>query len=94
MSENSILSTPIGNQRYYFTSFRVLRAADLVVAEDTRHTRKLLSHFDIHKPLLSCHEHNKARQVDEILERVASGQTIAVVNVQVCQASLIGKSAG
>jgi len=73
--------TPIGNLGdITLRVLEVLRAADLVVAEDTRHTRKLLSHFDIHKPLLSCHEHNEAERVDEILERVASGQTIAVVS--------------
>lgn len=57
-----------------------LREADLIVAEDTRHTRKLLHHYDIHKPLLSCHEHNEAARTEEILQRVADGEIVAVVS--------------
>ncbi len=52
----------------------------MIVAEDTRHTRKLLTHFDIHKPLLSCHEHNEVARVEEILQRVAAGELVAVVS--------------
>lgn len=74
-------ATPIGNLGdITLRVLDVLRAADLVVAEDTRHTRKLLSHFDISKPLLSCHEHNEAERVDQILERVVAGETVAVVS--------------
>lgn len=74
-------ATPIGNLGdITLRVLEVLREADLIVAEDTRHTRKLLNHFDIHKPLMSCHEHNEAARVEEILARVAAGEQIAVVS--------------
>lgn len=74
-------ATPIGNLGdITLRVLEVLREADLIVAEDTRHTRKLLNHFEIHKPLLSCHEHNEAARVDEILQRVAGGELVAVVS--------------
>lgn len=74
-------ATPIGNLGdITLRVLEVLREADLIVAEDTRHTRKLLNHFAIHKPLLSCHEHNEAARTDEILQRVAAGELVAVVS--------------
>lgn len=74
-------ATPIGNLGdITLRVLETLRAADLIVAEDTRHTRKLLNHYDIHKPLLSCHEHNEADRTEEILQRVAAGQLVAVVS--------------
>lgn len=74
-------ATPIGNLGdITLRVLEVLREADLIVAEDTRHTRKLLTHFDIHKPLLSCHEHNEVARVEEILRRVAAGELVAVVS--------------
>lgn len=74
-------ATPIGNLGdITLRVLEVLRDADLIVAEDTRHTRKLLNRFDIHKPLLSCHEHNEAARTDEILQRVAAGELVAVVS--------------
>ncbi len=74
-------ATPIGNLGdITLRVLEVLREADLIVAEDTRHTRKLLTHFDIHKPLLSCHEHNEVARVEEILQRVAAGELVAVVS--------------
>ena len=74
-------ATPIGNLGdITLRVLDVLRGADLIVAEDTRHTRKLLNHFDIHKPLLSCHEHNEATRTDAILARVAAGEQVAVVS--------------
>ncbi len=69
-------ATPIGNLGDI--TLRVLEV--LREAEDTRHTRKLLTHFDIHKPLLSCHEHNEVARVEEILQRVAAGELVAVVS--------------
>lgn len=74
-------ATPIGNLGdITLRVLEVLREADLIVAEDTRHTRKLLNHFDIHKPLLSCHEHNEAARTEEILQRVGAGELVAVVS--------------
>ena len=60
-------------------SIETLRAVDLIAAEDTRRTRKLLSYYDIHKPLVSYHEHNARRRGGELLEKIDSGLSVAVV---------------
>lgn len=76
-----ICGTPIGNlEDITYRAVRVLQEADLIAAEDTRHTRKLLSHFSIHTPLISYHEHNKQRVGTQLIERLLSGQTIALVS--------------
>lgn len=73
--------TPIGNlEDMTFRSVRMLKEAAVVAAEDTRHTRKLLAHFDIHTPLVSYHEHNKALRGPELIERLLAGDNIAVVS--------------
>jgi 16S rRNA (cytidine1402-2'-O)-methyltransferase len=75
-----IVATPIGNLAdLTLRALETLRAVDLIAAEDTRHTRKLLSYYDIHKPLVSYHEHNAKQRGSELLEKIASGQSIAVV---------------
>jgi 16S rRNA (cytidine1402-2'-O)-methyltransferase len=58
---------------------RVLRESDIIAAEDTRHTKKLLNHFEINTPLLSYHEHNKKERAQEITDKLLSGQKVAVV---------------
>ena len=58
---------------------RVLREADLVACEDTRRTRALLTHFDIHKPTVSYYEHNKLTRGRELLRELAAGRSIALV---------------
>ncbi|MCM0761341.1 16S rRNA (cytidine(1402)-2'-O)-methyltransferase [Sporomusa paucivorans] len=63
-----------------FRAVRVLKEAAAVAAEDTRHTIKLLNHFDIHVPLISYHEHNKAERGPEIVRRLLQGETIALVS--------------
>jgi len=50
----------------------------LIAAEDTRHTLKLLSHFDVHTPLISYHEHNKLRRLDDVLAALAQGDVALV----------------
>lgn len=73
--------TPIGNlEDITLRALRVLREADVVAAEDTRHSRKLLTHFEIHKPLVSYHEHNKAERGPELLQRLLAGESIALVS--------------
>jgi 16S rRNA (cytidine1402-2'-O)-methyltransferase len=75
-----VCATPIGNLGD--VSPRVLdalRAAELVAAEDTRRTRKLLSHFDIHVPLTSFFAHNELQKTDEVLRLVRDGATVALV---------------
>lgn len=76
-----ICPTPIGNlgditQRVLDT----LGSADLIAAEDTRRTRKLLSHFDISRPLVSFFEHNEVRRLPELLGRLEAGEDVALVS--------------
>jgi 16S rRNA (cytidine1402-2'-O)-methyltransferase len=75
-----LCATPIGNlEDVTLRVLRVLREADLVAAEDTRRTRKLLSHYDIHTPLISLHQHNESERVPALIEEARQGKTIAVV---------------
>jgi len=60
-------------------ALRVLREANLVACEDTRRTRALLTHFDIHKPTVSYYEHNKLTRGRELLRELAAGRSIALV---------------
>lgn len=73
--------TPLGNlEDMTFRTVRVLKEADAIAAEDTRHTLKLLNYFSIHAPLISYHEHNKAEKGPEIIERLLRSETIALVS--------------
>jgi len=75
-----LCATPIGNlEDVTLRVLRILEEADTVAAEDTRRTRKLLSHYDIHTPLVSLHEHNEAGRIPALIERVREGDTVAVV---------------
>jgi len=75
-----IVSTPIGNlEDVTLRALRVLREVDLIAAEDTRRTRQLLSHYGIHKPLLSYHEHNRRMREESLLEELRGGRNIALV---------------
>lgn len=76
-----IVATPIGNlEDITLRGLRVLKEADLVAAEDTRHTRKLLSHFEISTPLLAYHQHSDAARTEALVRRMATdGQTVALV---------------
>ncbi|WP_244083275.1 16S rRNA (cytidine(1402)-2'-O)-methyltransferase [Desulforhabdus sp. TSK] len=74
------MATPIGNLGdITLRALETLRAVDVIAAEDTRHTRKLLSHYDIHKPLTSYHSHNAAQRGPELLGRLLQGQDVALV---------------
>ena len=76
-----IVSTPIGNlEDITLRALRVLREVDLVAAEDTRHTRQLLTHFDIHSKLESFHIFNEHERAASLVERVASGLNVALVS--------------
>jgi 16S rRNA (cytidine1402-2'-O)-methyltransferase len=76
-----IVSTPIGNlEDITLRALRVLREADLICAEDTRVTRKLLSHYDIHTPLTSYHEHSRGEKIESLAERLSAGQSLALVS--------------
>ncbi len=75
-----VVSTPIGNLAdITLRALDTLRAVDLVAAEDTRRTRKLLSYYGIHKRLVSYHEHNARQRGGELLDKIASGLSVALV---------------
>lgn len=75
-----VVATPIGNlQDLSPRALQTLREVDAIASEDTRTTLKLLSHFEIRKPLIAYFQHSGERREDEILERLARGQTIALV---------------
>lgn len=76
-----LCATPIGNlEDMTYRAVRTLSEVDLVAAEDTRHSRKLLTHFDIHTPLVSYHEHNKLSRGPELIERMLAGENIACIS--------------
>ena len=75
-----VVATPIGNlEDITLRALRVLGSVDVIAAEDTRHTRKLLTHHGISRPLLSFHAHNEQRQVPRLLALLQEGQSIALV---------------
>src|SRR5690242_9224353 len=75
-----VVSTPIGNlEDITLRALRLLRECDLIAAEDTRVTRKLLSHFDIHTTLTSYHQHSRVNRADEILGRLLNGASVCLV---------------
>lgn len=73
-----LVPTPIGNlDDMTFRAVKVLTDADLIAAEDTRHTQQLLNHFDIHTPEISFHEHNTEQRIPELIDKLKAGLTIA-----------------
>jgi 16S rRNA (cytidine1402-2'-O)-methyltransferase len=75
-----VVATPIGNlEDMTFRAIAVLRQVDVIAAEDTRHTGKLLHHFQIDTPQLSYHDHNRLSRLPEMLQRLQDGQKIALV---------------
>jgi len=76
-----LVATPIGNlEDVTLRALRVLKEADLVAAEDTRRTRRLLTHYGISSKLVSCHEHNEAERIPALLEVLRSGKSVALVS--------------
>ena len=76
-----VVGTPIGNlEDMTFRAVRVLKQVDFIACEDTRQTRKLLNHFEIDRPLVSCHEHNEQARAAEIVDALKSGSSVAVVS--------------
>lgn len=75
-----LVPTPIGNlEDMTLRAIRILKECDLILAEDTRVTSKLLQHYEIKKPVHAHHQHNEHRTVTFIAERIASGETVALV---------------
>lgn len=75
-----VVGTPIGNlEDMTFRAVQVLQQVDLIAAEDTRHTGKLLQHFQISTPQISYHDHNRQMRLPELVRRLQQGQSLAVV---------------
>ncbi|MEO1428877.1 MAG: 16S rRNA (cytidine(1402)-2'-O)-methyltransferase [Cyanobacteria bacterium J06633_8] len=75
-----IVGTPIGNlEDMTFRGVRILQSVDYIAAEDTRHTGKLLKHFQINTPQISYHEHNRNSRIPELLKQLQDGKAIALV---------------
>ena len=76
-----VVATPIGNlEDITYRAVRVLKEADLIACEDTRHTAKLLHHYGIDKPTISYHEHNEAARAEELVAKLEEGLNIAQVS--------------
>ncbi|MDZ8256923.1 16S rRNA (cytidine(1402)-2'-O)-methyltransferase [Nostoc sp. ChiQUE01b] len=76
-----IVGTPIGNlEDITFRAVRILQTVDIIAAEDTRHTGKLLQHFQVKTPQVSYHEHNRTSRIPELLEHLVNNKAIALVS--------------
>lgn len=76
-----VVATPIGNlEDITLRAIRILKEVDLIAAEDTRHTLKLLNHLEISKPLISYHRHNEDTKSDILIQKLQAGQNIALVS--------------
>jgi 16S rRNA (cytidine1402-2'-O)-methyltransferase len=81
MSKLYIIPTPIGNlEDITLRALRLLKAVDLVLAEDTRTSKKLFSHYDIQTPLASFHMHNEHKVLVKYIDRIKSGETFALIS--------------
>src|SRR5262252_5473634 len=76
-----LVATPIGNlEDITLRALRVLAEVDIIACEDTRHTRKLLTHYEISKPLVSYYEHNERERAAELVGKLESGASVALVS--------------
>ena len=76
-----ICGTPIGNLGdITLRVLEILKSVDMIAAEDTRNTIKLLNHFELTTPLISYHEHNKVAREEQLLEKIKRGESIAIVS--------------
>lgn len=76
-----IVATPIGNlEDITLRAINVLKSVDIIIAEDTRHSLKLLNHLEISKPLISYHRHNEEEKTDVILDKIDEGNNIALIS--------------
>ena len=75
-----LCATPIGNlEDMTFRAIRILQEVDLIAAEDTRNSIKLLNHFEIHTPMTSYHEYNKYDKGRELVQKLLAGTNIALI---------------
>ena len=76
-----VVATPIGNlEDITLRAIRILNGVDLIAAEDTRHTARLLSHYRIRTAMISCHEHNERQRTLELIDKIRSGASVALVS--------------
>ncbi|MFR8146648.1 MAG: 16S rRNA (cytidine(1402)-2'-O)-methyltransferase [Clostridia bacterium] len=76
-----IVATPIGNlEDITLRAINVLKEVDFIIAEDTRHSLKLLNHLEISKPLISYHRHNEENKTEDILNKIEEGKNIALIS--------------
>lgn len=76
-----LVATPLGNlDDMTFRAIKTLQAVDLIASEDTRHTGKLLQHFQINTPQISYHDHNRLSRIPELVEKLQAGKNIALVS--------------
>ena len=75
-----LVATPIGNlEDITFRAIKILQSVDLIAAEDTRHTAKLLNHYQITTPTISYHQHNHQERIPNLLSKLTNGLNIALV---------------
>lgn len=76
-----VVATPIGNLADMTArAIEVLQTVTLIAAEDTRHSARLMAHFNIKTPMISVHDHNERQRIERILERLAAGESIALIS--------------
>jgi 16S rRNA (cytidine1402-2'-O)-methyltransferase len=76
-----IVATPLGNlEDITFRAVRTLKEVDLIAAEDTRHSKKLLVHYGITTPTIACHEHNETAKAQDLIQRLENGADIALIS--------------
>lgn len=81
MGELYVVATPIGNlDDITLRAIKILKEVDVIIAEDTRHTLKLLNHLNISKPLVSYHRHNEEQRKEMIIDKLKNGENIAIVS--------------
>ncbi|MCY2686459.1 16S rRNA (cytidine(1402)-2'-O)-methyltransferase [Salinimicrobium sp. TH3] len=81
MAKLYLVPTPIGNlEDITFRAVRILKEADLILAEDTRNSGKLLKHFEINTPMQSHHMHNEHKTVENVVRQIQNGKTIALIS--------------
>lgn len=77
----TFVPTPIGNRGdITLRALEILREADLIACEDTRHSRPLLKHYEIDQPLISLHDHNEQHRIPELIAKAQDGQHIAIIS--------------
>ena len=76
-----VVATPIGNlEDITYRAVRILAEVEMIAAEDTRHSRKLLDHYAIRTPLISYHEHNEEQRAEQLLDKLQSGHSLALIS--------------